>query len=200
MSDTSVNSILKVKYDDDWIEIPALKGSSVYTLPAEPTSHVIPTETTTIVQTGYILKVVDEKKKAADPSYVCDEYTLWNGLDGTGSVNSVDGLTITTGTTNINLQAVSYGRAQPSLTSAEQLQARSNINAQVAGNYIASPSTKLTNQFLQYLGNDQWTTSTVQVLPASPTVGMLMKSSSSLDDLVWVPALSTTEIDNILAD
>jgi len=49
MSDTSINSILKVKYDDDWIEIPALKGSSVYTLPAEPTSHTVPTETTTIV-------------------------------------------------------------------------------------------------------------------------------------------------------
>ena len=121
-------------------------------------------------------------------------------MDGTGSVNSIDYIGVDEGETNVNLQAVSYGRAQPSLTSAEQLQARSNINAQVAGNYIASPSTKLTNQFLQYLGNDQWTTSTVQVLPASPTVGMLMKSSSSLDDLVWVPALSTTEIDNILED
>lgn len=210
MNDNSTGTILRVKLpingsesaspSCEWVEVPALRGCSIYTLPAEPTSREIQAGDTTYFQSGYILKVVDERKKQADPSYECDEYTLWNGIDGTGSVNSVDGLTITIGTTNINLQAVSYGRAQPSLTSAEQLQARSNINAQVAGNYIASPSTKLMNQFLQYLGNDQWTTSTVQVLPASPTVGMLMKSSSSLDDLVWVPALSTTEIDNILAD
>ena len=206
----SVNTILRVKLPTaestsastsyEWVEVPALRGNSIYTLPAEPTSREIQAGDTTYIQSGYILKIVDERKQQADPSYDHDEYILWNGIDGAGSVTSVDSQTVTPGTTNIAINAVSYGRAQPGLTSNQQLQARTNINAQVAGNYIASPTNKNVNQFLQYLGNNNWATANVQVLPSSTTVGMLMKSSSSLDDLTWVPALSTTEIDNILAD
>jgi hypothetical protein len=117
MSDYPVNSIFRVKLDNEWVEVPSLRGSSIYTLPAEPTSREISTGSGTVIQSGYILKVVDERKKAADPSYVCDEYTLWNGLDGSGSVTSVDSILVTPGTTNINIQAVSYGRAQSSLSS-----------------------------------------------------------------------------------
>lgn len=198
MSDYPVNSILKVKLDDEWVEVPALRGNSIYTLPAEPTSREISSGSATIIQSGYILKVVDERKKASDPSYDHDEYTLWNGIDGTGSVTSVDSILVSPGTTDIKIQAVSYGRAQPSITSAQQSQARANINAQIQGNYIVSPSDKVTNQFLQYLGNDNWTTSNVQVLPSSATVGMLMKNSASMDDLIWVPAMASSEIDEIL--
>jgi hypothetical protein len=36
------------------------------------------------------------------------------------------------------------------------------------------------------------------VLPSSETVGMLMKNSASMDDLVWVPAITSSDIDNIL--
>lgn len=210
MSDNSTGTILRVKLpvsgsdsaspSYEWVEVPSLRGSSIYTLPAEPTSREIQAGDTTYVQSGYILKVVDERKKQADPSYEHDDYTLWNGIDGAGSVTSVDSQTVTPGTTNIAIDAVSYGRAQTALTSNQQSQARSNINAQVAGNYIVSPTNKSVNQFLQYLGNNNWATANVQVLPSSATVGMLMKNSSSLDDLTWVPALSTTEIDNILAD
>ena len=199
MSDNSLNTILKVKLDgENWSELPAIRGSSVYTLPAVPTQRTIIESGVETVQTGYILKIVDEKKKITDPTYDHDEYTIWNGLDGTGVVNSVDGITVNSGTTNVNLKAVSYGRDQSSLTANEQSQARSNINAQIAGNYIVSPQNKITNQFLQYLGNDMWTTSTVQVLPTSETVGMLMKTSASADSLVWTPALSSSEIDEII--
>lgn len=198
MSDYPVNSIFRVKLDNEWVEVPSLRGSSIYTLPAEPTSREISTGSGTVIQSGYILKVVDERKKAADPSYVCDEYTLWNGLDGSGSVTSVDSILVTPGTTNINIQAVSYGRAQSSLSSNQQLQARTNINAQVAGDYIVSPTNKNVNQFLQYQGNNNWATANVQVLPSSETVGMLMKNSASMDDLVWVPAITSSDIDNIL--
>lgn len=198
MSDYPVNSIFRVKLDNDWVEVPSLRGSSIYTLPAEPTSREISTGSTTIIQSGYILKVVDERKKTTDPSYVCDEYTLWNGIDGTGSVTSVDNILVTPGTTNINIQAVSYGRGQATLTSNQQLQARTNINAQVAGNYIVSPTDKNINQFLQYIGNNNWATANVQVLPSSETVGMLMKNSASMDDLVWVPAMTSFDIDDIL--
>ena len=198
MSEYPVNSILKVKLDNEWVEVPALRGNSIYTLPAEPTSREISAGSATIIQSGYILKVVDERKKAADPSYEYDAYTLWNGIDGTGSVTSVDSILVTPGTTDIAIKAVSYGRAQPSLTSAQQSQARTNINAQVAGNYIASPSNKNINQFLQYLGNNNWATANVQVLPSSATIGMLMKTSASMDDLTWVPAMTSAEIDEIL--
>lgn len=198
MSD-SLSTILKVKLDgENWSELPTLRGSSVYTLPATPTSRVVTDEGIETVQNGYILKIVDEKKKMVDPSYDHDEFTIWDGIDGTGTVNSVDGLTVTGGTTNIDLKAVSYGREQAALTTAEKVQARANINAQVAGNYIISPPDKITNQFLQYLGNDNWTTSTVQVLPTSTEVGMLMKTSSSMDSLSWTPAISASEIDNIV--
>ena len=198
MSDYPVNSILKVKLDNEWVEVPALRGNSIYTLPAEPTSREISSGSATIVQSGYILKIVDERKKVSDPSYDHDEYTLWNGIDGTGSVTSVDSILVTPGTTDIKIQAVSYGRAQPSITSAQQSQARANINAQVAGDYITSPSIKNINQFLQYLGNNNWATANVQVLPSSATVGMLMKNSASMDDLIWVPAMTSSEIDEIL--
>ena len=199
MSNNSLNTILKVKLDgQNWSELPVVRGSGVYTLPAVPTQRTIIESGVETVQTGYILKIVDEKKKISDPTYDHDEYTIWNGLDGIGSVNSVDGITVNSGTTNISLKAVSYGRDQSSLTANEQSQARSNINAQIAGNYIVSPQNKVTNQFLQYLGNDTWTTSTVQVLPASETVGMLMKTSASADSLVWMPALSSSEIDEII--
>lgn len=198
MSDYPVNSIFRVKLDDEWVEVPSLRGSSIYTLPAEPTSREISAGSATIIQYGYILKVVDERKKATDPSYVCDEYTLWNGLDGSGSVTSVDRVTVTPGTTNIDIEAVSYGRAQTALTSNQQLQARTNINAQVAGNYIVSPNEKNVNQFLQYQGNNNWATANVQVLPSSSTVGMLMKNSASMDDLTWVPAMTSSEIDDII--
>ena len=198
MSDYPVNSIFRVKSNNEWVEVPSLRGSSIYTLPAEPTQRIISAGSATIIQNGYILKVVDERKKAADPSYVCDEYTLWNGIDGTGSVTSVDSILVTPGTTNINIEAVSYGRSQSALTSNQQLQARTNINAQVAGNYIVSPNIKNVNQFLQYLGNNNWATANVQVLPSSETVGMLMKNSASMDDLTWVPAMTSSEIDNIV--
>lgn len=198
MNEYPVNSIFRVKLNNEWVEVPTLRGSSIYTLPAEPTSREISAGSAVIVQSGYILKVVDERKKVSDPSYDHDEYILWNGIDGTGSVTSVDHILVTPGTTDINIQAVSYGRAQPSITAAQQSQARANINAQVAGNYIASPSNKNVNQFLQYLGNNNWATANVQVLPSSATVGMLMKNSSSMDDLTWVPAMTSSEIDEIL--
>ena len=200
MSNLPVNSILKVKLDNQWVEVPALRGNSVYTLPATPTSREVSgSGSDVIIQTGYILKVVDERKKATDPSYQYDEYTIWNGLDGSGSVNSVDSVSVTDGTTNVALKAVRYG-AEQALSTAEQVQARANINAQVVGNYIASPSDKMVNQFLQYLGNDNWTTSTVQVLPSSEQIGMLMKTSASMNDLEWVPALTSSDIDTILEE
>jgi len=55
-------------------------------------------------------------------------FVVYNGLDGEGTVNSVDGFTVSAGTTNIPLGAVRYGGSQ-TLSSAEQAQARTNIDA-----------------------------------------------------------------------
>jgi hypothetical protein len=49
MSDYPVNSILRVKLDNEWVEVPALRGNSIYTLPAEPTSREISSGSATIV-------------------------------------------------------------------------------------------------------------------------------------------------------
>ena len=192
--DNSINSILKVKLDNEWVEVPALRGSSVYSGPSSLASKIVEGGR---IQYGTVIRFIDERKKATDPSYECDEYTIWDGLNGEGTVETIDSVHVDQTGINIPLEAVRYGAVQ-TLSDGQQLQARTNINAQVAGNYITSPSNKIINQFLQYLGNDNWVTSNVQVLPSSETIGMLMKTSASMDDLTWVPALSSTEIDNIV--
>ena len=196
--DENLSSILNVKLNNEWVEIPALRGSSVYILSTQETTRTIAHGETTIVQHGWIINIVDEKKLNTVPGYQYDTITLWDGIDGTGAVNSIDEQGVESGTTNVALYAVSYGRDQSSLTTAQKLQARTNIDAQVAGNYIVSPNNKITNQFLKYLGNDTWATSTVQALPESTLTGVLVKTSSDMSSLTWMSALTTSEIDTII--
>lgn len=195
----NLSSILNVKLDNNWVEIPALRGSSVYIESVAETSRQITIGGETVTQHGWVITIVDERKAATVPGYEHDTVTLWDGINGSGAVQTVDDQGIQSGTTNIQLNAVSYGRVQ-SLNTEQALQARTNINAQVAGNYIASPTNKVVNQFLKYLGNDSWATATVQVLPESASTGVLVKTTSSMDSLAWMSALTTTEIDNIIAN
>lgn len=194
----STQSILKVKIDGEWIEIPALRGSSVYVLSIDPRTDSIEEDGVIKIRQGFDIKIYDERKAQTTPGYQYDLITLWNGVDGTGTVSTVDMQPVTFGTTNVNLQAISYGRDQSSLTVAQKAQARSNIDAQIAGNYITSPNDKIVNQYLQYLGNDNWTTSTVQTLPISTATGVLVKTSSDMNSLSWMAALTQSEIDTIL--
>lgn len=136
MNEINLNTILKVKDSNgNWIQIPAIKGTSAYTLPAEPTSRVVGTNT----QYGYLLKIYDEKKAILDPNYEYDLFEIWNGLDGEGLVNTVDNIPITSGSLNVQLDAVSFGRIQTELRSSAAAQeiARENINA---FKNIANPS------------------------------------------------------------
>lgn len=134
MSDI-LHDILKVKIinpltgEPEWKQIPAIRGTSVYTLPAIPTSRNVSSGGRTITQYGYILTVWDEKKAVLDDEYVGDVFEVWNGLDGTGTVNTVDGLSVTNGTTNVQLDAVSYTRDQSSQSAENKARARANIDA-----------------------------------------------------------------------
>lgn len=143
--------------------------------------------------------------------------------DGTG-IKSIDNDVRADTSGNAALTAVRYGSSQ-SLNSAQQLQARTNINAQIAGNYIISPEAKTVNYFLKYAGNDIWVTESVDVFPlggesgyvlkktnsgtewspvheviASGAAGaMLTKASATNYDLTWSNPISNSEIDALFA-
>ena len=124
------------------------------------------------------------------------------------------------------LYAVVYGAAQ-SLSPAQQSQARSNINAQITGNYpdiVGAPSS---NSVIYYTGS-QWATrsinevpagtsndvgkflyfgtnnnmywASVQALPGGGSVGMpLIKSYDNDYAVTWGSVISFAEIDSLFA-
>lgn len=59
---------------------------------------------------------------------VVGTFDVYQGMDGSGTVSSVDNVSVASGTTNVPLGAVRYSAAQ-SLTSTQQAQARGNIGA-----------------------------------------------------------------------
>lgn len=130
-----LHDILKVKIINpstglpEWKQIPAIRGTSVYSLPAVPTSREVQSGGVTITQYGYILTVWDEKKAILDSEYTGDVFEVWNGLDGLGTINTVDGINPTGGTTNVQLDAVSYTRDQSSQSVENKTRARENIDA-----------------------------------------------------------------------
>lgn len=130
-----LHDILKVKITNpstglpEWKQIPAIRGTSVYSLPAIPTSREVQSGGITITQYGYILTVWDEKKAVLDSEYTGDVFEVWNGLDGLGTVNTVDGINPLNGTTNVQLDAVSYTRDQSSQSESNKARARANIDA-----------------------------------------------------------------------
>lgn len=130
-----LNDILKVKITNpstglpEWKQIPAIRGTSVYSLPAVPTSREVSSGGVTITQYGYILTVWDEKKAILDSEYTGDVFEVWNGLDGLGTVNTIDAINPTSGTTNVQLDAVSFKRDQSSYTDSDRALARANIDA-----------------------------------------------------------------------
>lgn len=130
-----LHDILKVKITNpstglpEWKQIPAIRGTSVYSLPAVPTSREVSSGGVTVTQHGYILTIWDEKKYTLDNTYTGDVFEVWNGLDGLGTVNSIDTISPTGGTTNVQLDAVSFKRNQSSYSDSDRALARENIDA-----------------------------------------------------------------------
>lgn len=112
---------------------------------------------------------------------------------GSGKVNTVDNIDAQSG--NVMLYAVAfstqdedyfktkYGVPSESVSavmSQYQAQARENINAQVSGNYIVSPSNATQSQFLQYGGDSVgWIASRVDVLPTGGSDGYVLRKAGS---------------------
>lgn len=150
------------------------------------------------------------------------------GASGEGA-QSVDGvvpaLDTSTGLQNVTLNAVRTIQNQ-GLSNQQQINARTNIGAQIAGDYIVSPSTKTVDYFLKYAGNDEWVTESVDVFPGGGVPGyalkktasatewapvreviagglegaLLTKASNNNYDLTWSNPISSTDIDNIIND
>ncbi len=116
------------------------------------------------------------------------------GIPGAaGNVSTVD--KIDSIQANIPLTAVQFGRAQDSafyinnfgIASDEvetkmaqyQAQARANINAQVADNYIVSPPSRVAGQFLKFSNQNTWVTEAIDVFPAGGSSGQFLKKTSN---------------------
>lgn len=126
----------------------------------------------------------------------------------------------------VELHALKY--VSQTLSDPQKSQARSNINAQIAGNYITNPTEKTYGQYLCYGGSDSnptWIAKTIQELPTTDIAGyilrtqtngtiawtpgrevpsggstsaVLMKNSGVDYDYSWSPAMSSSEIDAII--
>lgn len=103
-------------YEIDWQPLPTLQGYSVNLVAATPTTD------TESGRTGTKISLYDEQ------SSTINTFSIWNGKDGVGQVNTVDEIGITLGGNNVNLQAVRYGSNQ-NLTDNQKIQARTNIGA-----------------------------------------------------------------------
>ena len=102
-------------YEIDWLPLPVLQGQSVTLKSIEEVTD------SATGRTGSKITLSDEHSSST-PSYI-----IWNGLDGQGQVNTVDGEEVETGTHNVALHAIRY--SSQSLTDAQQSQARLNIAA-----------------------------------------------------------------------
>ena len=105
--------------------------------------------------------------------------------DGSGA-RSVDGVNAD-GQGEVTLTAVKYGSAQ-SLSTAQQGIARSNINAQVAGDYVDEPASKEYGSFLQYAGSvsdPSWVATSINQVPSGGTAGYVLRKQSSVYG--WTP-------------
>lgn len=129
MNEVNNIPVLNIKYSetDEWIPIPAIKGTSAYVKSCTSISRMVDKKT----QYGYRLIIFDEKKSIGDNSYTGDEIDVWNGIDAGEFSLSVDGISHSDGSTNIALNAVRYAQLseEEQLTPAEQNQARINIGA-----------------------------------------------------------------------
>lgn len=103
-------------YEIDWQPLPTLQGYSVNLVAATPTTD------TELGRTGTKISLYDEQ------SSTTNTFSIWNGKDGVGQVNTVDEIGITPGGNNVDLKAVRYGSSQ-NLTDNQKKQARTNIGA-----------------------------------------------------------------------
>ena len=101
----------------DWLQIPAIKGTSVWASTSSTSKEV-----SGVTITGQEVTIYNENPTVPDSSF-----TIWNGVNGIGQVNSVDGVAPATGNTDVILNAVQY--KQQTLSAASQLQVRENIGA-----------------------------------------------------------------------
>ncbi len=103
-------------YEINWQPLPTLQGYSVNLVAATSTTD------TESGRTGTKISLYDEQ------SSTTNTFSIWNGKDGVGQVNTVDTIGVTPGGNNVDLQAVRYSSNQ-NLTDSQKIQARANIGA-----------------------------------------------------------------------
>ena len=115
-SDATYSSESTYYYKFNWLQLPAVKGTSVY-IAASPTSKTLDNN---ITITGQNISIFNE-----DPYKENYNFNIYDGIDGTGAVNTVD--SVNASNYDIPLKAVRY--VTQTLTTAEKSQARDNIDA-----------------------------------------------------------------------
>jgi len=70
--------IFNVKLNDEWVEIPYVKGTSVNLVGTTPTSHNVRVGNIDLTQTGNVVELFNESTNATS------FFTVWDGLKGLG--------------------------------------------------------------------------------------------------------------------
>lgn len=161
-------------------------------IPAGPKGFSNTSATATAIAAGSTPTVSAELVTSGDTTTLEFEFGI-PAADGTG-IKSIDTDIRADGSGNAALTAVRYGSSQ-SLNSAQQLQARANINAQIADNYIVSPPSRVAGQFLKFSNQNTWVTEAINVVPAGGSSGQFLKKTSNStmwDDIHEVIASGAT--------
>ncbi len=170
--------ILKIKNDEgQWVEVPAIKGASVDITAESTEREIIDTQGQTKTQNGQLITITRESGVLPATS----TFYLWDGMDGTGTINSIDSIGPADGSTNVNLYAVRY--VSQSLTDIQKNQVLANIGA-------ASASLTINNKALS--SNITLTAADVNAVPNSCTINeVALTANPTLGDIGAVPTTRT---------
>lgn len=117
------DGIFNIKINDEWQPIPTIRGTSA-SIDFTQTTGTRPSD----IPDGYTVLIYNEKDQILEGSnYQPLSFTIWNGVNGEGLVNTVDSIGVTPGSDNINLSAIRY--VVQSLEDGQKSQARANIGA-----------------------------------------------------------------------
>lgn len=176
--------ILYVKQDGQWVEVPAIRGTSVY-LSTSPTRIPADTSSSNPHNAGWRWVMYDERTGTNSTVEVYD------GTDGQGAVSIVDGVSPDAGG-GVTLNAIRY--SSQTLTSAQQSIARGNINAMQ--NVVGATNGQVP---IYDSTSSSWVPTTVNTLNSPSTAAQVLYSTSS-SGYTWTSfsAISTSQINSIV--
>lgn len=160
-SDATYSSESTYYYKFNWLQLPAVKGTSVY-IAASPTSKTLENN---ITVNGQNISIFNE-----DPQKGNYNFNIYDGINGTGAVNTVD--SVNASNYDIPLKAVRY--VTQTLTTTDKSQARNNIDAAT----IMVEGLKINNKGIDNLATNPSITLTPQDIGAIPSSNLIINNKT----------------------